>query len=204
MAEKSLWDEPVSRGEILERIFLNLEAGTKSRKHPFHLGVFATVHHLEPQARYVVLRRFWREGPRLAFHSHAKSPKIAEVESNPSVSWVFYDPSNKVQVRIRGTAFIHRADEMEEEQWNQTTNLGKRCYLGDPAGVENEFATSGLPFGPMDIEVDIDVEAGRGNFVVVSTVIESIDCLELDVRGHRRSRFEWLDGDLLRSVWLTP
>lgn len=204
MPDKSLWDEPITPEEILERIFLNFEAGTKSRKHPFHLGVFATVDDSSPQVRYVVLRRFWREGPKLAFHSHMSSPKIRDIESNPAVSWVFYDPSNKVQVRVRGTAVVHREDEIEEEQWTKTTNLAKRCYLGKPAGLENPEATSGLPFGPMDIEIDIDVEAGRGNFVVVSTIVESIDCLELDVRGHRRSRFEWIDGELIRTVWLTP
>lgn len=204
MPAKSLWEEPITKEEILERIFLNFEAGVRSRKHPFHLGVFATVDSNEPQARYVVLRRFWRDVPRLAFHAHAGSPKVSDVEKNPAVSWVFYDPANGVQVRVKGIATVHRSGDLEAEQWDGTTNLGKRCYLGEPAGIENENPTSGLPFGPMELEIDVDVEVGRDNFVVISTLIDSIDCLELDMRGHRRSRFEWLDGDLVRSVWLTP
>lgn len=204
MPQKSLWEEPVTREEILERIFLNFEAGTRSRKHPFHTGVFATSGEEGPEARYVVLRRFWREEPRIAFHAHAASPKVFQVESDPNVSWVFYDPTNGLQVRIKGVASIHRSDELEDEQWSKTSNLGKRCYLGEPAGLENDEPTTGLPFTPMDLEVDVDVEEGRGNFVVISTLIESIDCLELDVRGHRRSRFTWGRGKPVKSVWLTP
>ena len=38
-------------------------------------------------------------------------------------------------------------------------------------------------------------EQGKANFVVISSTIEEIDCLEMNVRGHRRSLFVWKDGE---------
>ena len=82
------------------------------REHPFHTPVFGTICDGEPQLRVVVLRRFWRKNPRgLAFHAHIGSPKIEEIRSNPNISWLFYHPSEKFQVRIKGAATVHTSGE---------------------------------------------------------------------------------------------
>jgi hypothetical protein len=47
-------------------------------------------------------------------------------------------------------------------------------------------------------------EAGKTNFVVVSSTIDSMDCLELDVKGNRRSLFVWNEKGELETKWLTP
>ncbi len=47
-------------------------------------------------------------------------------------------------------------------------------------------------------------EAGRANFAVISSSFDSIDCLELDVKGNRRSLFEWNKNGELKTSWLTP
>ncbi|CAN5272597.1 hypothetical protein BH20ACI1_BH20ACI1_07490 [soil metagenome] len=47
-------------------------------------------------------------------------------------------------------------------------------------------------------------EAGRANFAVISSTIETIDCLELDVKGNRRSLFKWNENGQLETSWLTP
>lgn len=204
MAKQNIWDGSPSLEEILERIFSAFEEGVRSAKHPFHLGVFGTVSGRVPRMRTVVLRRFWRDEPRLAFHTHAGSPKITEIGENPSVAWVFYDRDAGIQLRVAATASIHNSDDLEHEQWDRTTPLGKRCYLGAPSGIEYPEATSGLPFDPDNVPDDLDVEAGRPNFVVISSIIDSIDCLELDVRGHRRSNFIFENGKLVSSAWVTP
>ena len=70
-----MWEKPVSHGEILKSIWKNLDLGTLDRKHPFHLPTFSTIADNAPSLRVVVLRRFWRKPPQLAFHSHIGSPK---------------------------------------------------------------------------------------------------------------------------------
>ena len=59
----NIWEKPVSHGEILKRIWKNLDLGTLQRKHPFHLPVFGSICDREPNLRIVVLRRFWRRPP---------------------------------------------------------------------------------------------------------------------------------------------
>ena len=201
----NIWEKPVSHGEILKRIWKNLDLGTLQRKHPFHLPVFGSICDREPSLRIVVLRRFWRRPPMLAFHSHIGSPKINQIRSNPNVYWLFYHPENKLQIRIKGKAMIHEADELAEEQWLATELFSRRCYVGKAPTQESKKPTSGLPDDMEDREPTAEEsEVGRANFVVITSTIDEIDCLELAVKGHRRSLFKWHDNGDLETKWLTP
>lgn len=202
---KSIWDKPVSHGEILKKIWKHLDLGVLDREHPFHTPVLSTVANgCAPNSRIVVLRRFWRKPAKLAFHSHLAAPKIKEIETNPNVSFVFYHPQEKLQLRIKGIAVIHTASELHEEQWLATGFFSRRCYVGAAPSDVSEKPTSGLP---NDLNArqptKEESEAGRANFAVVSSAIDSIDCMELDVKGNRRSLFVWKNGEL-ETKWLTP
>jgi 3-hydroxyisobutyrate dehydrogenase len=203
---ESIWDKPQSHGEILKKIWKHLDLGVLEREHPFHTPVFATVCDNAPELRVVVLRRFRRKNPRaLAFHTHGGSPKISEIKSNPKVSFVFYHPQEKFQIRVKGFAEIHTSGELHEEQWLATEFFSRRCYVGEAPTVVKEKPTSGLPKEITDRSpTREESEAGKSNFVVITSTIDSIDCLELDVRGNRRSLFVWNDSGELETRWLTP
>lgn len=203
--ENKIWDKPVSHGEILKNIWKNLDLGTLQRRHPFHTPVFGTICDGEPELRIVVLRRFWRRPPGLAFHSHVGSPKINQIRANPNVYWLFYHPEEKFQVRIKGAATIHATDELADEQWQSTELFSRRCYVGEAPTQTSKTPTSGLPEDLVDREpTREESESGRANFVVVTSTIEQIDCLEMNVRGHRRSLFKWTATGELETKWLTP
>ena len=205
MIKESIWEKPVSHGEILKNIWKNLDLGTLQRRHPFHQPVFATICDREPSLRTVVLRRFWRRPPMLAFHSHKGSPKINQIKTNPNVYWLFYHPEEKLQVRIKGVATIHLGDELAEEQWQSTELFSRRCYVGEAPTQTSKKPTSGLPEDLINREpTHEESEVGRANFVVVTSTIKEIDCLELAVRGHRRSLFTWYETGELETKWLTP
>lgn len=202
---QTIWDKPVSHGEILKRIWKNLDLGTLQRRHPFHLPVFGSICDREPSLRIVVLRRFWRRPPMLAFHSHIGSPKIQQLKSNPNVYWLFYHPEDRFQVRIKGKAVLHTDDELADEQWLTTELFSRRCYVGEPPTQESKKPTSGLPEDLIDREpTHEESEVGRANFVVVTSTIDEIDCLEMNVKGHRRSLFKWNESGELETKWLTP
>lgn len=201
----SIWDNPTSHGDILKKVWKHLDLGTLQRKHPFHLPVLATSNSGSPETRIVVLRRFWRRPPKLAFHTHRGSPKVEQIEKDSLVSWLFYHPDEKFQVRVRGVAKIHVDDELAEEQWAATGVFSRRCYVGEAPSQESRKATSGLPEELQTREPTIEESAeGRKNFAVVSSTIESIDCLELDFHGHRRTLFTWNGNGELKRQWLTP
>ncbi len=204
---KSIWEKPFSHGEILKKIWKHLDLGTLERDHPIHTPVFGTVGEGgAPSLRAVVLRRFWRKQPRLAFHTHVGAPKIEEIKNNPNVSFLFYHPQEKLQLRVRGTTTIHAdGDELHEEQWLATGFFSRRCYIGDAPSLVSKKAVTGLPEEIADRQPTAEEsEAGRANFVVVSSTINSIDCLELDVKGNRRSLFKWTESGALETDWLTP
>lgn len=203
---ESIWDKPVSHGEILKKIWKHLDLGVLERAHPFHTPVLGTICDNAPNLRVVILRRFWRKNPRaLAFHTHAGAPKIAEIKSNPNLSFCFYHAPEKLQLRITGTASIHAGDELHEEQWLSTEPFSRRCYAGEAPTKLSEKPTNGLPADLTDRKPGLEEsETGKANFVVVTSTIDSIDCLELDVKGNRRSLFVWNEPGELETKWLTP
>lgn len=203
---QSMWEKPISHGEILKTIWKNLDLGTLDRKHPFHLPIFSTICDGAPDSRIVVLRRFWRKNPRgLAFHAHAGSPKISEIRANPKVSWLFYHPQDRFQVRARGTARAFTDGELHEEQWLATEFFSRRCYVGEAPSQPSNKPTSGLPEDLLDrAPNETESEAGKAHFAVVFSTIDEIDCLEMNVRGHRRSFFKWHESGELETRWLTP
>lgn len=206
MLEKNIWVEKASHGEILKKIWKHLDLGVLDRGHPFHTPVFGTICDDNPSLRVVVLRRFWRKNPRgLAFHTHAGSPKISEIGSNPNISWLFYHPKEKFQVRIKGRAIVYKEGELHEEQWLATEFFSRRCYVGEAPSQISEKATTGLSEDLSErIPTEEESEAGRANFAVIFSTIDAIDCMELDVKGHRRSLFVWNDKGELETKWLTP
>ena len=201
----SIWDKPVSHGQILKKIWKQLEAGVSDRNHPFHTAVFATVYDEKPCTRSVILRRFWKKPARIAFHAYVDSPKILQIKKNSNVSWLFYNAEDKFQVRINGSAQLHFDDEIAKEQWMITNLFSRRCYLGETPTRQSKKPVHGMSEEIVEAKFTIDEsEVGRQNFVVVSSNIESIDCVELDVAGHRRSLFTWDKNGQLDTKWLTP
>ncbi|MGC2235318.1 MAG: pyridoxamine 5'-phosphate oxidase family protein [Pyrinomonadaceae bacterium] len=202
----NLWDVKTSHGDILKKIWKHLDLGVLEREHPFHTPVFGTISGGKPQLRVVVLRRFWRKNPRgLAFHAHIGSPKIAEIESCKRVSWLFYHPSERFQIRVRGAAEVHTSGELHEEQWLETEFFSRRCYVGEAPSQLSDKPTSGLPEDLSErAPTEAESEAGKANFAVIFSTIDTIDCLELNVKGHRRSLFEWNERGELETKWLTP
>ncbi|MBK8148805.1 MAG: pyridoxamine 5'-phosphate oxidase family protein [Acidobacteria bacterium] len=205
MTESNIWIKRISHGEILKLVWKNLDLGTLDRHHPFHLGVFATIDDGEPRTRTVVLRRFWRKPRALAFPTHAGAPKVLQILANPKVSWLFYNPADGLQVRIRGTAEIITDGALHEEQWLATELLSRRCYVGETPSQVSKKPTSGLPESLVDRKpTREESELGKYNFVVVRSTIDEVDCMELDVRGNRRSLFRWNSAGEIESKWLTP
>lgn len=201
----SIWEKPVSHGEILKKIWKNLDLGVIDRKHPFHLPVFATINDESPSLRVVVLRRFWRKPAQIAFHSHLGSPKVKQLKTNPHVYWLFYSAEEHLQVRIKGVARVHHNDELADEQWQATELFSRRCYIGEAPTQEAKKPTTGLPEGLTDRKPTFEEsEHGKENFVVIVSTISEIDCMELDVRGHRRSLFSWNEKGAPETKWLTP
>ncbi len=201
----SIWEKPISHGDILKKVWKHLDLGVIDRKHAFHTSVFGTQNGDSPELRVVVLRRFWRKPAKIAFHTHIGSPKIEQIENNPNVSMLFYHPQENLQARIKGVAKIHTDDELAEEQWEATALFSRRCYIGEAPTQTSKKPTHGMPEEIVERDpTKEESEKGRENFVVISMKINEIDCLELDVKGNCRSLFKWNEDGSFEMKWLTP
>jgi hypothetical protein len=196
---------PETFEEIVDSIWTLLERGASDRREPFHCPALATAGSQGPSVRTVILRKVFRAERVLLAHSDRRAGKIAEIESVPRVTWVFYDARRKVQVRASGHASVHTDDELAQRQWAASMVWSRRGYASLAPGTPLEAPGSGLPPELAAEDPDLkDAEAGRANFAVLRCAIDALDWLYLDARGHRRAKFRWDDARGWTATWVVP
>jgi 3-hydroxyisobutyrate dehydrogenase len=187
--EKDCWDRLVT-------------GAVKSRT-PFHTPSIATLHQGDVSLRTVVLRKTLPTERELRFHTDVRSPKWQELSQNPSISALFYDATDRIQLRVKGKAVLHQTNEITAEAWQKTSLSSRKCYLTlfSPSSF-TDVSTSGLTD---DIEHEnftlAESEMGYSNFGIVSIHVQSIDWLWLNHAGHRRAYFDYEKGV---NSWMIP
>jgi hypothetical protein len=191
--------------EILNSIWEGLKRGASDFNDPFHWPVLGTTGKYGCNLRTVILRRVILPDRILVCHTDARSTKVQEIMNFPKVSWLFYDPKSKVQLRIFGQAELHNDDQFADEQWIDTRVTSRLNYCTtDPPGTPIDKPSSGLPDFLRDkIPAFLESERGRENFMAIACRIDSIDWLILRALGNLRARFDW-HGNRVRSTWLVP
>lgn len=176
-----------------------LTQGAQERTSPYHLMQLASLRReadgmIAPQVRTVVLRGAEASEKRLRFHTDARSPKVAELQANPRVQALFYDPGHKIQLRLSATA-TPAPEPLRAEAWAATGRLGRECY----AVAAPPSAPSATPAAPFAAEADSSV------FWPILLTVTALDWLYLASAGHRRAAFAYgPDGTLTSARWLIP
>jgi pyridoxamine 5'-phosphate oxidase len=189
---------PDDLGSILKLCWQLLEKGVKDRRHGFHHPVVASVDGAgRPKSRVVILRDA-SEGA-LRFHTDVRTPKWSELDARPFVSAVFYDETDRVQLRVEGAAHLHHGDGVAKSTWQSSQRMSKVCYgtVPAPGVVMNSFDAFELP--PADDEAAIAI--GEANFGAVVIHVHSIEWLYLKARRNRRAFFDLRTN---QAKWLVP
>lgn len=186
---------PPARVEaVLKELWSTLEGCTKSPRHPWRTPVLATINSDCATARIVVLRSAERRTRTLEFHTDSRSPKIAQLQANPIVEWVFYDPTLQMQVRARAMASIHSGDRVAADAWKRVPPSSYLNYLATkPPGTD---LGASQPTPPKSL-------LAHPAFAVVLTKVEHLDWLWLHPQGHRRAHFRWRPSRWA-GVWIQP
>ena len=193
----------------LDKIYLKiwdlLEKGLANRNSSFHIPVFITGNQNDFDGRIVVLRGIDKKEKKIWFHSDIRSNKIKTLKSNSQANFLFYDKSEKVQLRIIGSAKINFKNEITKKSWKKTTHMSRQCYLGDKApGSDISEPTSGLSPNIDNYKYTLEEsESGYKNFCLIETFITSIEWLYLAAKGHRRAYF-YLKKDSIDKKWMIP
>jgi pyridoxamine 5'-phosphate oxidase len=190
---------------ISDDIWRRLVRGAADRRNAFHLGAVATLRAGAPEQRLMVLRATSIEQRCLRFHTDTRTHKVADLALAPAVSILFYDPGAKLQLRLRGQARIEASTAVVDQAWINTSQYGRRCYLGPSApGSPVSAPTSGLPDDVEGGRPDWDrTEAGRPVFGVLLATINEIEWLYLAHHGHRRALFHF-ETNGWTGTWLVP
>ena len=190
---------------ILNESWNMLGRGAAHFNDPFHWPVLGTTGKKGASLRCVILREFLLPGRVLVCHSDARAGKVQEISASAKVSWLFYHPQKKVQLRISGHATLHADDQFADEQWAKVKTTSRLNYCGiEPPGTAVDGPSSGLPdFLRRKAPALIDTEKSRHNFMAIACRIDSLDWLVLRVLGNRRARFDW-DETGLNANWLIP
>ena len=193
----------------LDKIYLKiwdlLENGLKNRNAPFHIPVFIIGHQNKFAGRIVVLRGVDKKEKKIWFNSDIRSNKIKTLKSNSLGNLLFYDKSEKIQLRICVSTKINYKNEITKKSWKKTVHMSRQCYLGDSSPGANALKpTSGLTENINNLKYSVkESETGYQNFCVIETFVQSIEWLYLAAKGHRRAHFV-IKNNSLEKKWLIP
>ncbi len=191
---------------IRDEIWRSLLESFESKEHTFRFPVIATVSNGEPRQRIVVLRNVYISSRTLLFHTDKRSQKVADIQRNPVVSWLFYDSRNRIQVRFESKAQIHDPEsELHEDEWNATSVAERRIHAvkhapGTPVSDPDEVWPEEIHHPSQKLQ---DIAVGKPNFRVITAEVSFIDWLQLHPEGEFRALFNW-DGDSWKGTWACP
>ena len=173
----------------INKVFHILAHATTKRQHPWHEMVLATADGAVPDLRRVVLRGFDLDKREIVFHTDIRSPKISILRRNPRAAILFYDPIDKLQLRLPVDTRIHHQDEVTERSWQKTRPFSKICYAVEhPPGTPIPEPTADKTAAEWD---PADDARAYGNFAVIACQFAMMDILQLQHGGHQRWRAEW-------------
>jgi hypothetical protein len=187
-------------GGTLEHAWALLARGVADRHSGFHTLQVATIGpDGAPRLRTVVLRGVDVSARTIRFHTDARSPKVEDIAADPRVALHLYDKGTKIQLRLTGTARVHREGAVADAAWAGTRDFSRICYrVARAPGEPIPEPRDGLP--PTGHP---DAEAGREAFRVVVTHVATLEWLYLAHAGHRRALFSF-DGANPAATWLVP
>ena len=183
-----------------------LGRGVVDRRHGFHHPTLATIGaDGSPEARTVILRAAEAASRSIVFHTDLRSQKVAEVAACPAVALHFYDAGQKIQLRVKGEAMLHRGDELARQRWSASQPMSRVCYSIEPGpGAPLAKADAYRMQGTEQLAVEGFDSIAFDHFTVIATHVTSIEWLYLALQGHRRASFRWLADGSLGKQWLTP
>lgn len=191
--------------KIYFKIWDLLKLGLKDRDKPFHIPIFICGKNNYSDGRIVVLRGVDQRENKIWFHSDIRSNKIKILKKNPVGNMLFYDKSEKIQLRILGNVKINYKNKVTEKSWKKTAHMSRQCYLGKIApGKSVAIPTSGLGKKIDNLKYSFEEsQIGYNNFCVVELYIKTIEWLYLAAKGHRRAMFNCENINIKRK-WLIP
>lgn len=191
--------------EIEKKIWKMLNEGVNNRSSEFRTPIFICGFENDFDGRTIVLREANKDKGFLQFHADYRSTKIKTIKTNDLGIFVFYDRSQKIQLRIKTRCKINFKNEICKESWSKTQHISRKCYLTEksPGAILDKPGTGLIEKYENFKFTKEESEKGFDNFCVFRCYIQTIEWLFLSAKGHRRARFNY-ENEKNKFVWLTP
>lgn len=182
-----------------------LAAAIDDRQNALRNPVLATVDELyNPQLRMVVLRAVDIGNRVLCCYTDRRSAKVAHLTVHPRMSWLFWDPERRIQIRALGVYDIVSRDNALLI-WPTLGKAERQHYATElPPGTALPEADSGLPADWQTRELS-DTDYAAGQFMILRTLVTELDLLYLHTDCQQRARYVWnalLDN--WQGSWVVP
>jgi len=172
-----------------------LELAAKGFDEPFRTPAVASAGLDGPDIRTVILREALPQQRRVLFYTDARSPKVAQMDRHNAITWMFYDPVRRLQIRAWGRASLHGDDLLASRCWDECSAASRRNYCG--------LQVPGSALEEQGQDVSMGNPDGRENFLVVATEFSQLDVLLLGAKSNRRAGLAW-NGSVWTAGWLSP
>lgn len=176
---------------IEKKIWELLQQSVSSFKSPFHTGVVATIDEQQPEVRTVVLRHADAQQKKLFFHTDIRSPKVHQLQTNPQMSWLFYDKDIRIQLRLKATAVVHLDDGVANSAWEESRLSSRLTYTTSSASGTILSTPELIDLNQKEVEPEL-IDIAWKNFCVVETTIQQMDWAFLHHSGNRRASFHYI------------
>ncbi len=191
-------------------IWERLEAAAGDSAQPWSLAQFASQSKQGPELRTLVLRRCQPESRTLSWHTDLRSPKCQQILDDCKTSVLFWDPTENVQLTLRGTSVVRSIGPRVDEEWERSALTSRRAYLGELSpGTKQDQLCVNFPEEFIDRPpTEEESQSGKANFGVITTRIQEMDLLILKQSGNVRAKFYWnaeKSGDgTWEESWVCP
>jgi PPOX class probable FMN-dependent enzyme len=140
-----------------------------------------------PRCRTIVVRAIVPEHGAIVFSTDARSPKAAELLTDPRAELCWYFTEAREQIRIAGEVVLARADApglpwlSREALWNSLSDASRASFAW-PAPGSSRADDAAFPLEPAG-------EEPQATFAACALVAREVDHLRLGASPHLRTRF---------------
>jgi pyridoxamine 5'-phosphate oxidase len=183
---------PQGLAEVEAAVWHELNQAVRHKAHPWRVAVLATEAGDAVDARCVVLREWDAARRTLMIYTDARSPKVAQLATQPMGVLVLWSEPLGWQLRLRVRLEAQTAGLMVSSRW-------ARLKMTPAAHDYLSPLSPGSPLGDAASHPASPQRESREHFAVLTAEVLSVDWLELHEHGQRRAQF-----DSQGARWVAP
>jgi general stress protein 26 len=189
-----LFTQENSLEEIFQSVKHELNRGALDPKHPFRFVTLATRSKNGVDARYLVLRSV-DEDLNFYLFTDARTSKVEQLTLFSDAVLLFYHPSKRIQVKVKGNAEVRINDKMTASFWSKVQGDSRKAY--------NQIMAPGTAIQDPKEAFVWDEALSDSNFAIIKIKPERIEALQLNGMEHLRIVMNSKEGNWDIS-WIAP